>query len=146
MRCDDEELQQVLLTAIKNLYQAIAPVKQAGWGQGPLSQLDQSNSSQSRLSVTSHNHCVKDVDLLPVDPNNLWQVLVWIRQLGVMRQWQWYCVFVVYCRDSCNVLLFQIFSWWTWWCNKKLMSENVHEYLNFNGLKLDKLTGRLFLK
>lgn len=30
VRCDDEELQQVLLTAIKNLYQAIAPVKQAG--------------------------------------------------------------------------------------------------------------------
>lgn len=30
VRCEDEELQQVLLTAIKNLYQAIAPVKQAG--------------------------------------------------------------------------------------------------------------------
>lgn len=35
VRCDDEELQQVLLTAIKNLYQAIAPVKQAGWGRDP---------------------------------------------------------------------------------------------------------------
>ena len=31
VRCDDDELQQVLQTAVKNLYQAIAPVKQAGW-------------------------------------------------------------------------------------------------------------------
>lgn len=77
------------------------------------------NSSQSRLSVTPRNHCFKNVELLPVDPNILWQVLLWIRQLGVVRQWQWCCVFVVYCRDSCNVLLFQIFSWWTW-CNKYL--------------------------
>lgn len=95
------------------------PGQTGGVRPGPLCQLDQTNSSQSRLSVTPRNHCFKNVELLPVDPNILWQVLLWIRQLGVVRQWQWCCVFVVYCRDSCNVLLFQIFSWWTW-CNKYL--------------------------
>lgn len=72
------------------------PGQTGGVRLGPLCQLDQTNSSQSRLSVTPRNHCFKNVELLPVDPNILWQVLLWIRQLGVVRQWQWCCVFVVY--------------------------------------------------